>query len=112
MTPGMIRIQLSRMPDGTTYFCIARTIRKDRGGYHAPHPVQAIGLGCEVEHARELVYSDGIDLESPEAAVAGRRDLPALRAPRLRAARLPVDRAPAPIDENVRGVSFYAPAPR
>src|SRR4029077_12528923 len=53
LPPGMIRIQLSKMPDGTTYFCIARTVRSDRGGYHVPHTVQAIGMGCEARHARE-----------------------------------------------------------
>ena len=50
------------------YFCIARTVRSDRGGYHVPHTVQAIGMGCEVRYARELVYADGIDLEEPDAA--------------------------------------------
>ena len=69
MTPGMIRIQLSRMPDGTTYFCVARTVRQSMGGFGAAHPLLAIGLGCEVSHARELVYADGIDLENPKAAV-------------------------------------------
>ncbi|MFT3767145.1 MAG: short-chain fatty acyl-CoA regulator family protein [Minicystis sp.] len=109
MTPGMIRTQLSRMEDGTVYFCIARTVRSDRGGYNAPHTVQAIGLGCEVRHARELVYSDGIDLDNPNAATpvgvtcrmcshldCEQRAFPALQHP-LR------------IDENVRGVSFFAP---
>ncbi len=109
MTPGMIRTQVSRMPDGNVYFCIARTVRSDRGGYHAPHTVQAIGLGCDVRHARELVYADGIDLEDKNAAVpvgvtcrlcehldCAQRAFPALTHP-LR------------IDENVRGVSFYAP---
>jgi predicted transcriptional regulator len=109
MTPGMIRIQVSRMPDGNVYFCIARTVRSDRGGYHAPHTVQAIGLGCDVRYARELVYADGIDVEDPNAAVpvgvtcricehldCEQRAFPALTHP-LR------------IDENVRGVSFFAP---
>jgi predicted transcriptional regulator/transcriptional regulator with XRE-family HTH domain len=109
MTPGMIRIQISRMPDGNVYFCLARTVRSDRGGYHAPHTVQAIGLGCDVRYARELVYSDGIDVDDPNAAVpvgvtcrlcehldCEQRAFPALAHP-LR------------IDENVRGVSFYAP---
>jgi predicted transcriptional regulator/DNA-binding XRE family transcriptional regulator len=109
MTPGMIRIQLSRMPDGNVYFCIARTVRSDRGGYHAPHTVQAIGLGCNVRYARELVYSDGIDVDDPNAAVpvgvtcricehldCEQRAFPALTHP-LR------------VDENLRGVSFYAP---
>jgi hypothetical protein len=109
MTPGMIRIQISRMPDNNVYFCIARTVRSDRGGYHAPHTVQAIGLGCDVRYARELVYSDGVDVEDPNAAVpvgvtcrlcehldCEQRAFPALTHP-LR------------IDENVRGVSFFAP---
>jgi predicted transcriptional regulator len=109
MTPGMIRVQLSRMPDGEIYFCIARTIRSDRGGYNQPHTVQAIGLGCLIRHAKELVYSDGVDLEDPKAPVpvgvtcrlcdhldCEQRAFPALTHP-LR------------IDENVRGVSFFAP---
>ena len=91
MTPGMIRIQLSRFSDGATYFCLARTIHKDSGGYHAQQPVQAIGLGCRVEHARELVYSDGMDLENAHTGDAGGRHLPPLRAQRLRAAGVPVD---------------------
>ena len=112
MTPGMIRIQISRMPDGNVYFCLARTVRSDRGGYHAPHNVQAIGLGCDVRYARELVYADGIDVDDPNAAVpvgvtcrlcehldCEQRAFPALTHP-LR------------IDENVRGVSFYAPVDR
>ena len=69
LTPGMIRIQLSRMPDGTMYFCIARTVRNDRGGYHAPHTMQSVGIGCEARFARELVYSDGIDSRATEAVV-------------------------------------------
>jgi predicted transcriptional regulator/transcriptional regulator with XRE-family HTH domain len=108
MTPGMIRTQVSRMEDGSVYFCVARTVRSDRGGYNAPHTVQAIGLGCEVRHARELVYSDGIDIDNQSAATpvgvtcricshldCEQRAFPALQQP-LR------------IDEDVRGVSFFA----
>jgi hypothetical protein len=109
MTPGMIRTQVSRMEDGSVYFCVARTVRSDRGGYNAPHTVQAIGLGCDVRHARQLVYSDGIDVDNPNTATpvgvtcrlcehldCEQRAFPALQHP-LR------------IDENVRGVSFFAP---
>lgn len=69
LTPGTIRVQLSRMPDGTGYFCFARTVTKDRGTYHAPRSVYAIGMGCPTRFARELVYADGVDLERSEAAV-------------------------------------------
>ena len=95
LTPGMIRIQVSRMPDGEVFFCLARTIQKDSGGYHAQHPVQAIGLGCRVEHARELVYSDGIDVEQRRHVHSRRRHVPPLRAHRLRTARAAVAAATA-----------------
>ena len=112
LTPGMIRVQISRMPDDKVYFCIARTLRSDRGGYNVPHSIHAIGMGCEVRHAREMVYSDGVDVGNLEAAVpvgvtcrlcehldCAQRAFPAMLHP-LR------------IDENVRGVSFYSPVER
>lgn len=68
-TPGMIRIQLSRMTDGLAYFCIARTVQRDGGGYHDQPGLYAIGLGCQVQHARELVYADGMDLHDEQAIV-------------------------------------------
>src|SRR3546814_15760605 len=36
MTPGLVHAQLSRMPDGMTYFCIARTVPKRVGGSGPP----------------------------------------------------------------------------
>ena len=110
MTPGMVRIQLSRMPDGTTYLCVARTVRQSMGGFGAAHPLLAISLGCEVSHARHLVYGDSLDLENPKAAV------PIGITCRL-CERLDCDQRAFPpiqrrlgIDENVRGASFYTPA--
>lgn len=108
LTPGMIRIQLSRMPDGFAYFCIARTIHKDSGGYHAQHPVQAIGLGCRIEHARELVYSDGVDLENPNAAVPVGVTCRTCERTDCDQRALPSLRHPLQIDENVRGTSLYS----
>jgi predicted transcriptional regulator/transcriptional regulator with XRE-family HTH domain len=109
MTPGMVRIQVARMPDGTAYFSVARTIQKDSGGYHAQQPVQAISLGCRIEHARELIYSDGVDVDNLDAATpvgitcrlcehldCAQRAFPSLR-------------SPLHIDENVRTASLYTP---
>ena len=107
LTPGMIRVQLSRMPDGTTYFDVARTLPRESGGYHAPRAVHAIDIGCPVQHARDLVYSDGIDVGNPAAVPVGvtcrlcdrtnceQRAFPAIQSPLV-------------IDENMRGRSFYA----
>ncbi len=62
LQPSRINIQLSQMPDGEVYFCIAKSF--ERGDYHfnAPKKHFSIGLGCNIIHAKELVYSDGIDL--------------------------------------------------
>jgi predicted transcriptional regulator/DNA-binding XRE family transcriptional regulator len=108
-TPGMIRVQLSKMPDGKAYFCIARTVGKDSGGYLAPHAVQSIGVGCPASYARELVYADGVDLENLDAAVpvgvtcrlCERMDCTQRAFPSLQ--------HPLRVREGVRGVSFYAP---
>jgi len=109
MTPGMVRIQLSRMPDGTTYLCVARTVRQSLGGFGAAHPLLAISLGCEVSHARHLVYGDSLDVENPKAAV------PIGITCRL-CERTDCDQRAFPpiqqrlgIDENVRGATFYTP---
>jgi len=108
LTPGMIRIQVSRMPEGDAYFCIARTIQKDSGGWHQQQPVLAIGLGCRLEHAKALVYSDGLDLENPDLHVpvgvtcrlCARTDCDQRAMPSLK--------QPLEVDENVRGASLYA----
>ncbi len=112
LTPGMIRIQVSRMPDGIIYFCIARTIQKDSGGYHSQHPVQAIGLGCTIEHARALVYSDGIDLENPDTCVPVGVSCRLCERTDCEQRALPSLKVPLRVDENLRGVSLYAPVGR
>jgi len=109
LTPGRIRTQLSQMPDGTAYFCVARTIRKS-GGYRAGDTLMAVGIGCPVRDAKKLVYADGVDLENLDAAV------PIGTTCRL-CERIDCDQRAFPalqfgmtIDENVRGRSFFAPA--
>lgn len=66
-SPGTILRQLAQMPDGKNYLCLARTVNESGGRYLRPQRKFAIGLGCEVEHAHKLVYSAGLDMESPEA---------------------------------------------
>ena len=107
LTPGMIRVQLSRMPDGTTYFDVARTLPRESGGYHAPRAVHALDIGCPVQHARELVYADGVDLGNPAAVPVGVTCRLCDRMDCKQRAFPPIQ-SPLHIDENVRGVSFYA----
>lgn len=109
MTPGMFRIQLSRMADGQVYFCIARTVRRDSGAYTIPRIVHSIGIGCEVRHARQLVYSDGIDLDSREATTPVGVTCRTCEQMDCEQRVSPPVQHPLQIDENLRGVSFFAP---
>jgi predicted transcriptional regulator/transcriptional regulator with XRE-family HTH domain len=67
--PGKILVQRARMPDGVEYLSIARTVPKPGGAYLRPTRHFAVGLGCETAYASELVYSAGIDVRDPSAAV-------------------------------------------
>lgn len=110
LQPGTINVQISQMPDGKTFFCIARTVLKSGGGYGQPRSYLSIGLGCEMSDASELVYADGIDLDRPERVVpigvscrtcsrmdCGQRAFP------------PVAHT-LETDENARGISAYVSA--
>jgi hypothetical protein len=107
MTPGILRTQISKMPDGTAYLCVARTVRQSLGGFAAAHPMHAISLGCEIRHAPDLVYGDGLDVHNPNAAVPiGITCRLCERTDCEQRAFPPVHRRLG-IDENVRGASFY-----
>jgi predicted transcriptional regulator/transcriptional regulator with XRE-family HTH domain len=60
-TPGQFLRQLADTPDGVRYFCLARDVSKSGGAYHTPIRRFAIGLGCEVRHADQIVYADGLN---------------------------------------------------
>ena len=106
LTPGLIRTQISEMDDGRKYFCIARTLPKDTGNYRGQHAIQALGLGCEIGYARELVYADGIVLNQPPVPVGvtcrlcDRTDCEQRVFPPLHEA--------IQVEEDVRRSSFYA----
>ncbi len=67
--PGRILTQVAEMADGTQFFGIARTIERGNGGFRKRRKLFAVGLGCELAHAHELVYADGIDLQHPSDVV-------------------------------------------
>jgi predicted transcriptional regulator/DNA-binding XRE family transcriptional regulator len=110
-TPGVIHTQVSRFPDGQTFFGVARTVRKGGGGFHGASPLFAISMGCDISRASELVYADGLDLSNSDAIV------PVGPSCRLCERTDCEQRATPPIgphlsiDENRRGVSFYVTPP-
>jgi len=68
-TPGHFLRQLAETPDGVRYLCLAREISSPVGGpaFRAPVRRFAIALGCEIGHASDVVYADGLDLKDSSA---------------------------------------------
>ncbi len=62
LQPGRINVQLSQMPDGEIYFCIARSFEKGGYRHNAQRRHFSVGLGCHISQASQLIYADGVDL--------------------------------------------------
>ena len=114
-TPGMLRVQVSRMPDGGTFFCVARTAGRAAGFAAAgglPQRVgqRAVGLGCDIRHAAEIVYADGLDIADPRVVTP--IGVSCRTCPRTDCAEraMPSLSQKLNIDENVRGPSTYVNA--
>ncbi len=110
MHPGTINVQVSRMTDGRTYFCIARAYKKSIGGYDSPPTYLSIGLGCDIQHANGMVYADGIDLSKADQAVPVGVSCRTCERMDCRQRAFPPVSRPLNIDENVRAPSAYVPA--
>jgi predicted transcriptional regulator len=63
--PEQMLVQLAETPDGVRYLCVATSIIKRSGAFNQPARKYALALGCEVEHAAQVVYADGVDLAGP-----------------------------------------------
>jgi XRE family transcriptional regulator, fatty acid utilization regulator len=66
--PDRILVQLAETPDGARYVSMAKGLVKPSGSYARSPRRYAVALGCEIDHAREFIYADGLDLSSPTAA--------------------------------------------
>lgn len=66
-TPGRFLRQLAETPDGVRYISLARDVSKPGGSFKAPTRRYAIGLGCEIGHADDLVYADDLMPAKAEA---------------------------------------------
>lgn len=71
-TPRRIVRQIIQTRDGARYFTISRTVKRVAAVDGGPDDGElAIGLGCELKHARKLVYARGLDLETPVVTEIG-----------------------------------------
>lgn len=66
-TPGQVQVQVAQLPDGATFLCFARCVVGRAKHWGEPAPRHVIAMGCEVGHADQVVYADGLDLD--QAAV-------------------------------------------
>ncbi len=69
LTPGVICSQVTQMPDGNRYFSIAKTTSKQNMVYGHPGSHYSICIGCDISFADQMVYSDGLNLESARLPV-------------------------------------------
>jgi hypothetical protein len=64
--PQRVLTQVATMPDGRSYFWIAKQVVSGPIGYGRPQKTFAVSLGCDLGHAHRIVYSRGLDLADPE----------------------------------------------
>ncbi len=107
-SPDVFNLQISEMPDGKRYFCIAKTIRKTGGGFGLPQTYYSIGLGCSLEEADKLIYTRNIDLSKKNSQIVpvGVSCRTCSRLDCRQRAFPPFDRKHK-IDENFKGLSAY-----
>jgi predicted transcriptional regulator/transcriptional regulator with XRE-family HTH domain len=65
--PDRILVQLAETPDGVRYVSIAKGLVKTAGRFDRNPRRYAVALGCEVQHAGDFIYADGLDLASERA---------------------------------------------
>ncbi|MFL1380766.1 MULTISPECIES: short-chain fatty acyl-CoA regulator family protein [unclassified Nocardiopsis] len=105
--PGVVQTQIAQMPDGRSYFWIARTVGRRYGGHHGQGKTFAVGLGCELRHAHRLVYSAGFALDDPRAATPIGMGCKVCDRPACPQRAFPPAGRPLLINENVGSVAPY-----
>lgn len=68
-TPGVIGVQVAQLSEKETFLCFARSITGRPARWGDPPPVHVVAMGCDVSHAAELVYGDGLDLETAAVGI-------------------------------------------
>ena len=63
-----ILVQVAEMPDGVRYVSMAKGLVKATASYRRTPRRYAVVLGCEIEHATDFIYSDGLDVGGADSA--------------------------------------------
>ena len=94
-------VQIAEMPDGIRYICVARQANKAVSSHLAPPRHYALGIGCEIAYAQDVVYADGLDLRNGPVTQIGVNCRLCERADCLQRAAPPIDR-PLVVDPERR----------
>ena len=68
-TPGAVQVQVAELPDGAAFLCFARAVSHPGARWGDPAPVHVVAMGCAIEHAGEVVYADGLDLDRARVGI-------------------------------------------
>ena len=60
--PGKILTQVAELEEGQRVFTMARTVSPQWTPADQPEPEFAVGLGCDIKYAREIMHADQHDL--------------------------------------------------
>ncbi len=104
LSPGKIKVQLSKMLDGTTFVCLARTVSKRIGNYCSPETFFSIGLGFDLSYSKDCIYADNLDLNN---AVPTGLSCRTCERENCRQRAFPPIHKRLKFNENVRGLSGY-----
>ena len=70
-TPRKFITQIIQLPDGASYFSLARTVHGGEGGFNAPKVERAVALGCELRHADKLIYTQNLNIDDAKPTPIG-----------------------------------------
>jgi predicted transcriptional regulator/transcriptional regulator with XRE-family HTH domain len=68
-TPGAIRVQIAQLSEKETFLCFARAIAGRPARWGEPPPVRVVAMGCDISHAAQIVYGDGLDLTTAAVGI-------------------------------------------
>jgi predicted transcriptional regulator/transcriptional regulator with XRE-family HTH domain len=67
-TQGTTRVQVAELPDGARFLCFARAMTAP-ARWGEPPPAHVLAMGCDIARAGEVVYADGIDLDTAAVGI-------------------------------------------
>ncbi|MBU6297721.1 MAG: DUF2083 domain-containing protein [Alphaproteobacteria bacterium] len=105
--PGETIVQPVELPDGTRYLTISRTVDSIRGRHPLNTRKLAISLGCEISHAKQVVYGDGLDLSDAEAVTPTGITCRVCERANCTARAFPPMTRPLKIDVSAKGFSAF-----